>query len=33
MKKSFAIIALAALVMLVGCKKNDQEGTVLKADI
>lgn len=33
MKKSFAIIALAALVMLAGCKKNDQEGTVLKAGI
>ena len=33
MKKSFAIIALAALVMLAGCKKNEKEGTVLKAGI
>ena len=35
MKKSFAIIALAALVMLVGCKKNDPKpnGTRLIAGI
>ena len=35
MKKSFAIIALAALVMLAGCKKNDQQpnGTKLIAGL
>jgi len=34
MKKSFAILALAALVMLAGCKKNEEtQGTTLKASI